>query len=107
MHAGDERYGDQLHPLPVAEHRFVGQVEHTLGLELVDREGEGVHAVLPGDPRRQPELGERTRPELLVPTNEQRADDVMTAFACGLDPPTCDRWIVLAVDQDDDPHRSG
>ena len=28
----------ELHPLPIAQDRFVGQVQHALGLELVDRE---------------------------------------------------------------------
>ena len=102
-----ERHARQLHPFPIAQHRFVGQIQHTLGLELVDRERERGHAVMTGDPRRQPELGRRARLELLAATHEQRADHVMAALTGGLDPPAGDRWIVLAVDQDDDPHRSG
>ena len=55
-------------------------------------------------PQGEPELGLGARPELLGAAHEQREHGIQPARSRGVDPPPCDGGIVLAVDEDEDPH---
>ena len=72
------------HPLPRPEHRLVGEVDHEVHLDRVERVDERDAVVVV------------TRRELLRPADEQRADDVVRKR---LERIAHDRRVVLAVDE--------
>ncbi len=104
-HAHRQGHRRQRHALAVAEHRFVGQVEHELGVPGVDRIAEPGRTVVAGRERRDAELGQRPRLDLLDAADEHGADDVVSALDRGRDGPAGDRRIVLAVDEHHGSHR--
>jgi hypothetical protein len=82
-----ERARGPEHPLPRPEHRLVGEVEHEVHLDRV----ESLH---------QRDAVLVVTPQLLRPTDEQRADDVVRER---LESIPHHRRVVLAVDQDERP----
>ena len=75
------------HPLPRPEHRLVGEVEHEICLDRVERVDERDAIVV-------------VTAQLLRPAHEQRADDVVRER---LERIPHYRRVVLAVDQDERP----
>ena len=71
------------HPLPRAEHRLVGEVDHEIYLHRVERLDERDAVVLPAL-------------ELLRPADEQRSDDLVRKIRERV---AHDRRVVLAVDE--------
>ena len=104
-HAHRQRHRRQRHALAVAQHRLVGQVEHQRGVPGLDRVPEPGRAVVAGRERRDAELGQRPRLDLLDAADEHGADDVVSALDRGRDGPAGDRRIVLAVDEHHGSHR--
>ena len=82
-----ERARRPEHPLARPEHRLVGEVDHEIRLDRVERVDERDAVVV-------------AAPQLLRPADEQRADDVVRQR---LERVAHDRRVVLAVDQDERP----
>ena len=78
---GRQGDGDHLHPLAIAQHRLVGEVEDDLRRELGDRVPQGVHRLIGDDDDGHAEVGRIVAGgQLLGPTHEERGHDLVPAL---------------------------
>ena len=103
--ARDQRDGRELHPFPVAEHRFVRQVQDDVGRQVGDGAPQATHPVVGDEAHGHAEVGEfGAGRQLLGPADEQRRDDLVPTLACRHQGGTRDRGVVLTVHEGERSH---
>jgi hypothetical protein len=105
--ASDERDRDELHAFAITEHGLVGHVENRFDcatIEPVERARQRGSEIAVRLDQRKAELEVLPGAELLRSTEEQRRNGLETARTRGLERPTRHRWVVLAVDENEDLH---
>ena len=101
-----ERDGRELHPALVAEHRLIGEIQHGLRVERVDRFAERARRIhLAPHDRRAAEVEAGSGRELLRAADEDRRQDLVPGGPGGGERPCRHGGVVLAVDQGKDPDR--